>query len=64
MNGSRAGAKAPRTWGAALRSPQLLAQMAMCLLSLASVAPTDRRLRRLCAAELAANKSGAAKRAN
>ena len=50
------------TWGAALHSPQLIAQMLMCLLSLTNVAPNERRLRRLCAAELAGAKSAASKR--
>lgn len=45
------------TWGAALHSPQLVAQMLMCMLSLANVAPNERRLRRLCATELAGAKS-------
>jgi len=50
------------TWHAAARSPQLLTQMLLCCLSLARVAPNDKRLRRLCAADKAAAESAAAKR--
>jgi len=50
------------TWRAAATSPQLIAQMLMCLLSLANVAHNDRRLRRLCASEKATAEAAAAKR--
>jgi hypothetical protein len=50
------------TWRAAASSPQLIAQMLMCLLSLVNVAHNERRLRRLCATARASAEAAAAKR--